>query len=78
MLLGMPFYSFHFGITISPFFPEILGEMAHNTWSIYLVDEWSVLIPSVGISQWMWSVRDLYQESIKSISLGSQQFGKAQ
>jgi hypothetical protein len=56
----------------------ILGERSHNTWSIYLVDGWSILIPGVGIFQWMWSVRDLDQEDIKSISLGSQQFGKAQ
>jgi hypothetical protein len=44
----------------------------------YLVDEWNVLVPGVGILQWMWSVRDLDQEGMKSMSLGSQQFGKAQ
>jgi hypothetical protein len=43
-----------------------------------LVDGWSMLIPGVGISQWMWSVHDLDQEDMKSISLGSQQIDKAQ
>jgi hypothetical protein len=36
------------------------------------------LILSVGISRWVWTVRDLDQEDMKSISLGSQQFGKVQ
>jgi hypothetical protein len=45
----------------------------------YLFGGWmDMLIPGVGISQWAWSVRDLDQENMKSISLGSQQFGKAQ
>jgi hypothetical protein len=77
MLLSMPF--FFFGITISTFiFSGILRERSRNTWRIYLVDGWSMLISGVGISQWMWCVCDLDQENMKSISLGSQKFGKPQ
>jgi hypothetical protein len=68
----MPF--FFFGITRSFLFifSGILGKRSCNTWSIYLVDGWRMLISGVGILQWMWSVRDLDQEDMKSISLGSQ------
>jgi hypothetical protein len=75
MLLGKPFFFLFWDNHISIFL-GIFGEMAHNIWSIYLVDEWSVLIPSVGILQWMWSVCDLDQESIKSISLGHNNLAK--
>jgi hypothetical protein len=50
---------------------------SHNTREHLLVDAWSVLISGVGTLRWMWSVPDLDQEDMKSISLGSQQFGKA-
>jgi hypothetical protein len=75
---GFLFFFWDNHISIFSFFSGILGERSHNTWIIYLVDEWSALIPSVGNLQWMWSVRDLDQESMKSISLGSQQFSKSQ
>jgi hypothetical protein len=36
---------------MSPFslLQEYFGERSHNTWSIYFVDGWMMLIPGVGI-----------------------------
>jgi hypothetical protein len=77
MLLGMPFFSFSFVITISSFFRNTWREITRYIKHLFggcmeCTNSWCRNFATDV------ECRDLHQENMKSISLESQEFGRAQ